>query len=538
MSKDSENLLRYIRKPKGYEAVFATVLLAAISCVGIVYYLRESKVSITQSHDMQRPASIRPDYTGTVIPANIAPLNFAIQEDGVSYYVRVHSNTGLAIDVLSNSPKIVIPEKRWHKLLNLNRGEQLYFDVYVKTNEGKWNRFSSIDNKIANKKIDSFLVYRKIHPGHNLWSRMGIYQRNLENFTESAVLDNEYYKRGCVNCHTFRGNHPDKMLIGIRSAEYGSSAVLATGGTVKKIGAKFGYTSWHPSGQLVAYSVNRVGQFFHTAKSEVRDVIDLDSLLVYFLVGSETVKTTGSLSRKDRLETYPTWAPDGRYLYFCSAPMRWSNRIESVPERYDEIRYDLVRTSYDIEKDQWGELETVLSAEDTGLSILEPRISPDGRWLLFCMCNYGCFPVYQRSSDLYLMDLQTSQETGQYTYRRLHINSNQSDSWHSWSSNSRWIAFSSKRDYGKFTRVYISYVDEEGKVYKPIIVPQEDPDYYDCCLKTFSVPELVTGPVKTTGEQLARVIRGRRKIEVDMPITMATPTAGKPAGYRLWQERE
>jgi hypothetical protein len=539
MSRDCENLRRYVRTAKADKITYAILLPAVVLFSGVLYYFtRESKVSIKQWHDIQRAASIRPDYTGTVIPPNIAPLNFTIQEDGASYYIRVHSNTGPAIDVSSNSPKIVICEKRWHKLLNLNRGEQLYFDVYVKTNEGRWNRFSSIGNKIANEDIDSFLVYRKIHPGHNLWRRMAICQRNLENFSESVVLDNEYYKRGCVNCHTFWGNHPDKMLIGIRSAEYGSSAVLATGGTVKKIGTKFGYTSWHPSGRLAAYSVNRVGQFFHTAKSEVRDVIDLDSLLAYFLVGSETVKTTPNLSKKDRLETYPSWAPDGRYLYFCSAPILWSDRTENVPEHYDEIRYGLQRISYDIEKDQWGELETVLSAEDTGLSILEPRISPDGRWLLFCMCNYGCFPVYQRSSDLYLTDLQTSQETGQYKYRRLEINSDQSDSWHSWSSNSRWIVFSSKRDYGKFTRVYISYVDEAGKVYKPIIIPQRDPDYYDSCLKTFSVPELVTQPVKTTGEKLARVIRGSRKIEAGMPITMATPTAGKPAGYRFWGERE
>lgn len=539
MSRDSEKKARYIRTAKVDKRVYALLLAVAVLLGGaLYYYTRQSKVSIKQWLDVQRPARIRPDYTGTVIPPNIAPLNFSIQEDGESYYVKVHSSTGPAVDVLSNSPSIVIPRKSWHKLLEANRGQQLYFDIYVKTNEGRWNRFSGIDNKIASEDIDPYLVYRKIHPGHNLWRRMGIYQRNLENFSEFIVLDNEHYRRGCVNCHTFRANHPDKMLIGIRSADYGSSAVLAADGKVKKIGTKFGYTSWHPSGRLAAYSVNRVGQFFHTANREVRDVIDLDSLLAYFLVESETVKTTENLSKKDRLETYPAWAPDGRYLYFCSAPMRWSNTIEQVPEHYDEIRYDLLRISYDIKNNQWGELETILSAEDTGLSILEPRISPDGRWLLFCMCNYGCFPVYQRSSDLYLIDLRISQQTGQYKYRRLDINSDQSDSWHSWSGNSRWIVFSSKRNYGKFTRIYISYVDEQGKVYKPMIVPQRDPDYYGRCLKTFSVPELVTGPVKTTGEKLARVIRGRHKIEATLPITMATPTAGKPTGYRFWGERE
>jgi dipeptidyl aminopeptidase/acylaminoacyl peptidase len=262
----------------------------------------------------------------------------------------------------------------------------------------------------------------------------------------------------------------------------------------------------------------------------------MDSILLYYLVDSKTVKTSPNISKKDRLETYPTWSPDGRYLYFSSAPMLWPDRNKVPPERYDEVKYDLLRISYDLKSDKWGELETVLSTQDTGLSILEPRISPDGRWLLFCMCNYGSFPIHHQDSDLYLMDLKAAQETGQYKYRRLEINSDQSESWHSWSSNSRWIAFSSRRRDGLFTRSYFSYVDEEGKVYKPILLPQKDPEFYDSCLQTYSVPELVTQPVQVTGEKLARIIRGSRKIPVDMPITMATPKAGVPP--EPWQERE
>ncbi len=330
------------------------------------------------------------------------------------------------------------------------------------------------------------------------------------------------------------------MLIGIRSAVYGSSVLLLENGVVNKIGTKFGYTSWHPSGRVAAYSVNKVRQFFHSARTEVRDVIDLDSLLAYYLVDSKTIKSSPQISKKDRLETYPTWSPDGRYLYFCSAPLFWSER-NVIPERFDEIKYDLVRISYDIDRDKWGELETVLSAKDTGLSILLPRISPDGRWLLFCMCDYGCFPVYQQSSDLYLIDLEAVQhqlgvspssisagQTGKYEYRRLQINSDKSESWHSFSSNGRWIAFSSKRQSGVFTRTYISYVDLQGKVYKPLLLPQKDPTYYDSCLWTYSVPELVREPVRVTKEKLGRVVRGSRKISAPFPVTMATPKAGAP----------
>jgi len=529
---------------KKHKSKKAKLIYALITCAFIItvvfYAFRGKKMTITQYSVINRHPGISPDYSGSVIPPNIAPLNFFIQQDGSRYFVKIHSKKGKPIEIFSSTPEIMIPQSRWHQLLNTNRGEQLSFDVFVKTANDQWNRFSTITNKIADEDIDAFLVYRKIRPGHRIWRDMGIYQRNLNSFDESLVLNNGYLNHGCLNCHTFCNNRTDKMFIGIRSAVYGSSVLLLEDGVVNKIGAKFGYTSWHPTGRAAAYSVNMVQQFFHSARTEVRDVIDLDSLLVYYLVDSQTIKTSPQISKKDRLETYPTWSPDGRYLYFCSAPLSWSDR-NVIPDYFDEIKYDLVRISYDIDRDKWGELETVLSAKDTGLSILLPRISPDGRWLLFCMCNYGCFPVYQKSSDLYLIDLEAVQhqlalspgpisagQTGRYEYRRLQINSNKSESWHSFSSNGRWIAFSSKRQNGVFTRTYISYVDQQGKAYKPLLLPQKDPTYYDSCLWTYSVPELVREPVRVTKETLGRVVRGSRKISAPFPVTMATPKAGEP----------
>ncbi len=524
---------------KHYRYLFILLILVILSAGVLVYALHNSAGTglflqpdrkIDQYSLIDRTPKINPDYCETVIPPNIAPLNFLVEESGSQYCVKIHSKKGRAIQIFSRSPKIMIGQNRWHGLLNANRGEQLNFDVFVKTANSpaatvQWNRFSSITNRIANEDIDGFLVYRRIHPGHGFWRKMGIYQRNLNRFDESLILDNDYFKGGCLNCHTFCNNRTDKMFIGIRSSLYGSSVLFIENGDVNKIGTKFGYTSWHPSGRVAAYSINKVHQFFHTAASEVRDVIDLDSLLAYYLVDSKTIKTTPQISKKDRLETYPVWSPDGRYLYFCSAPLTWSDR-NIIPGNFNEIKYDLVRISYDIDSDTWGELENVLSVQETGLSILLPRISPDGRWLLFCMCSYGCFPVYQESSDLYMIDLEAAQRTGKYEYRRLKINSNKSESWHSWSSNGRWIVFSSKRRGGVFTRTYLSYVDRQGKVYNPILLPQKDPSYYDSCLWTYSVPELIQEPVGVTKEKLGRVARSTRKIPGQIPVTMATPKGG------------
>ena len=516
--------------------VFGMFLYRLFAKLHTFYTLEAERELIQNFRAVQRKPNIYPDYSDTVIPFNIAPLNFLVQEKGTYYYLKIFSKPNELIELFCKVPKITISQNQWHRVLRANKGRKLFIEVFVKDENNHWNKFLALSNKIAPEGIDKYLIYRKIDPLYSKWKDMGIYQRNLQNYDESPVLTNRFDDGVCVNCHAFCANRPDTMSIAIRSTKHGSNTLFVQNDKVEKIAAKFSYTSWHPTGRVALFSINKVTQFFHSVRSEVRDVIDLDSLIAYYHVKSKTVKTIPDFSRKDRLETYPAWSPDGGYLYFCCADKFSSKQDKYPPPWYDKVKYDLFRVSYDIENDHWGNLETILTAQNTGLSILEPRISPDGRWLLFCMCDYGAFPVYQKSSDLYLIDLKTAQKTGQYEYHHLNINSDQSESWHSFSSNSRWIAFSSKRDYDVFTRIYLSYIDENGKVYKPLLLPQKDPTFYDSYLKTFSVPELVVSPVGNTNEELSKAIRDSRKINVNMPVTMASPKAGMPS--ESWQERE
>jgi hypothetical protein len=514
-----------MRKPYIY------TILACAAAIAILYFAtNKGAVTIENYSHINRAPSIRPDYTETVIPPNIAPLNFIVLEPGTRYLVKIYSSAGEQIDVFSRTGKIKIPLRQWRSLLNNNRGKQLYFDIYVKSKDGLWSRYKTITNSVANEDVDGYLVYRFIKPLFNWWYSIGVYQRNLENYENRVVLHGKSFSNGCLNCHTFLNNKPERMTLGIRSATYGSATLLASDGKARKIGAKWGYTAWHPSGRLATYSMNKVQMFFHKTTEEIRDVVDLDSALCYYLVDSQKIKTAPGISEKDRLETYPTWSPDGQYLYFCSAPILWEDRNKLPPERYAEVKYDLRRISYNVDSDKWGQPETVLSAKKTNMSILLPRISPDGRFLVFCMCDYGCFPVYQPSSDLYLMDLKSGK------YDKLPINSKYSESWHSFSSNSRWLAFSSKRRDGLFTRTYFSYIDENGRGYKPFILPQKNPAYYDSLLQAYSVPELVTSRVEVSKVALARAARGPAEIAPDIPLTGATIKAGYTEDP--WRDRE
>ena len=472
-----------------------------------------------------RAARIDPDYSGVVLPPNIAPLNFSIREEGSRFFVRIHSDAGQPVEIDSSSPAIEIPLRPWHALVSASRGRDLRMDVYAQS-DGQWRQYQPIVNHVAEEEIDGHLAFRLIGPVHNKWGEVEIHQRNLENFEESPILDGKTLARGCVNCHSFVGNDPNKMLVAFRS-RLGRGTLLADNGKVAKLDLRIGYTAWHPSGRIAAYSINNLEQLFHLAGPEVRDVIDMDGALAYYHVEGHRSTMVPGASANQRLETYPAWAPDGRYLYYCSATPLWAYHKRDAraepPARYAEVKYDLRRIPYDVDTDQWGKPETVLAAAQTGLSILAPRISPDGRFLLMCMCRYGSFPVYQPTSDLYMMDLARG------TWKKADgVNSEFSESWHCWSSNSRWIAFSSKRGGGTFTRCYLSYVDETGGTHKPLIVPQRDPERYRSMLKTISLPELLTAPVPYSSTDMARAARSDSFVQVAAPSATRDATGAEP----------
>jgi Tol biopolymer transport system component len=226
------------------------------------------------------------------------------------------------------------------------------------------------------------------------------------------------------------------------------------------------------------------------------------------------------------METQPDWAPDGRHLYFASAPQITFSDTFTSERRYRDVRYDLMRVEYDPASGQWGKAEPVLTAAEAGGSLSGPKVSPDGRFLLFVMLDFGYFSLYSREADLYLMDLATR------SYRRLdEVNSKESESFHAWSSNSRWFVFASRRRDGLCGLPYFAHVDEKGNASKAFLLPQKDPGLYEKQLKSFNIPILASAPVRQGWRRLAAAATGRcrnvnarldSKVRVDA-ATGATP---------------
>jgi Tol biopolymer transport system component len=447
---------------------------------------------------------IVPDYTKVTIPASIAPLNFTVQEPFERINAVIEGIHGERIE-LQGKKNIRIPIKEWHTLLEKNKGDSLRITVAVKHN-GQWRRYEAFPIYISKYPIDYGLVYRLIAPGYEVYSKMGIYQRELSTYRQTTLIENTLIPGSCMNCHSFKQTTPDNMNLHIRG-EYGGT-LLQIGGksdilnlkTEKTISGGV-YPYWHPSGKYIAYSVNIIGQVFHAASVDKRiEVADSASdIIVYDIDGNRILSTP--LLQTDAFETFPSFSPDGRSLYFCCSAKR------ALPAEYKEVRYNLCRIDFDAETGAFGNrIDTLIYADNMQKSVSFPRPSYDGKYLMYTLSDYGNFSIWHKEADLWLLDLQ-SRETRPLS----EVNTPDTESYHSWSSNSRWFVFSSRRGDGLYTRLYIASIDESGQVSKPFLLPQREFEVYTRSLYSYNVPEFVSSPVdiniKETEQKILSKVR-------------------------------
>lgn len=462
---------------------------------------------------------IFPDYQEVTVPSNIASLNFKVLDTCESVFAEI---TGGETTIrIAAKDKIIIPLRKWKRLLNRNKGGNLSVTVYVKQN-GTWEKHRPFQIFISEDAADEYLVYRLIAPGYIAYADMGIYQRNISDFEERSVVSTQLLPNTCMNCHSFRLNDPDDMLFHIRASNGGT--MLIQDGAVKKLNTKTEemisagvYPFWHPSGKYVAFSVNRIYQMFHSVKEKRIEVFDTESDLVLLDVAGNNIITDSIISSKSSFETFPAFSPDGRSLFFTST------RSRLLPAEYSDVRYDLCRIDFDPETATFGDhVDTVVSASAIGKSVSFPRISPDGKYLMFTLSDYGNFSIWHQSADLYLLDMQSGE------YSILNVNSEETESYHTWSSDSRWFVFSSRRMDGLYTRLYIASIDENGKASKPFLLPQRDPDFYWGMMKSYNVPEWVTGPVDFNAYQLEEIYKGNTMKQVGYETLTNTEASIEP----------
>ena len=424
---------------------------------------------------------MHPNYADITIPYNIAPLNFEI--DSVERIeVLVKGERDWTFE--SRGSTMRFNERKWREMLDAERGNELLIHLTtLRDNEHcGWRSFTWT---VSEDRIDNYLSYRLIEPAYEVWNELQIVERNVENFDERLLGDNISTDRSCMNCHTSnRAEHPANFMH-VRGKRGGT--IYSRDGKVRKINT----STPHTSGSAVYGEIERGGRYgifttadivpiLHLDARERMEVYDRSSDLIVIDFEEGTVSDNKAIRGTEYQETFPAFAADGRTVYFCRAVSR------PQPDSTTKMMYSLCAIDFDPQTGRLGdEVRTVIDAESVGRSFSFPKCSPDGRWLMVTVSDYGTFPIWHSETDLWLVDLQSGAVDTLAA-----VNGRYSDSYHSWSSTSRWVVFASKRDDRVYGRPYIAHVDSLGQVSAPFVLPQRDPARYRTTLKSMNIPEL------------------------------------------------
>jgi len=247
--------------------------------------------------------------------------------------------------------------------------------------------------------------------------------------------------------------------------------------------------AWNSKGDKLAVSAN---QSFASSTPVIHETQELEytssDIAIYDLKQDRTWLLPGA-SLPDYIEIYPAWTPDDGRIVFSRVRAGTSARV---------MKFDIYVVDYN--EGRGGTPVPVEGASDNGKSNYYARFSPDGRWMSFCMADQGS--LVEPSSDIYLLPGNLEGPP-----HGLECNSEYAmDSWHSWSSNSKWLAFASKRDDGIYARIYLTHIDQEGHASPAVRLPVKGAP-----LESFNLPEFLADKPLFREEELFDVVRAERK---------------------------
>jgi hypothetical protein len=178
------------------------------------------------------------------------------------------------------------------------------------------------------------------------------------------------------------------------------------------------------------------------------------------------------------------WTPDGKSIVFARAAARdaYLPGVKMAERANDpnetQIQYDLYRIPFNDGKG--GTPERIVGASGNGMSNAFPKVSPDGRWIVFVQSRNG--QLMRPDGKLHIVPVNGGQA------RKLEGNTPLMNSWHSFSPNGRWLVFSSK-SRGPYTKMFLTHLDEEGNSSPAILIEDST-----AANRAVNIPEFVNIP--------------------------------------------
>jgi len=216
----------------------------------------------------------------------------------------------------------------------------------------------------------------------------------------------------------------------------------------------------------------------------------LKGILVYYDMLKKSYHALPGASDKDYVQSNPEWNPDGTDIVFARSKagvidgdtgkvLLTPEQCEKYITRKELFKFDLYRVPFNDGKG--GEAVPIEGASGNGVSNYFPKYSPDGKWIVFCRSE--SFMLLQPDSRLFIMPAEGGE------VREMNCNTNNMNSWHSWSPNGKWMVFSSKA-YTPYTQLFLTHIDENGNDSPPVLLENFTPED-----RAANIPEFVNIPL-------------------------------------------
>ena len=293
----------------------------------------------------------------------------------------------------------------------------------------------------------------------------------------------------CGNCHSFSG---DGSVLGL-DVDYGNDkggyAILPvskqmllndekiiTWSDYKKDDGEptFGLLSQVlPDGRYVISTVKDRAVFVATPGIEFSQLFfPIKGILVVYDTETGSYRPLPGADDPEYVQSNPTWSPDGKSIVFARSKVYRKESIatatsilldeKDVPEFIEDkepFKFDLYRVPFN--EGRGGTPEPIEGASHNGKSNYFAKFSPDGKWIVFCKAEN--YMLLMPDSELFIVPAAGGEA------RRLRANTPRMNSWHSWSSNGRWLVFSSKANT-PYTQLFLTHIDEQGQSTPPVVL--------------------------------------------------------------------
>lgn len=452
-------------------------------------------------------------YEGAVFPADIVAPTFEWEEGngGIKKWQVSVGVTGEELLGTTVSESRWRPTKvQWDRIKEKSGNKKIVVKV---TGAGRKNTsHDEVAIFVSEDKLETPIFYRAVPLPFKFarehLKRVRWHIGRVSNETPPhAVLDNIPV---CANCHSFTPNgstiamdvdaRDDKGAYTISAIEkeivFGEDSIIHWS---DQQDGKFTY------GLLSQISPD--GRYVVSTLKDCEIFVDRDDLaysqlffpfkgilVVYDRLKKEYFELEGA-NDTTWVQSNPTWSPDGEYIYFTRAVAKHYEesgiRHGSVPQAEDVPRYKIFEGNY-LRRDslikfdicrvpfnngKGGKAELIKGASQNGMSNYFPKISPDGKWMVFCQAE--SFMLLQKDSKLMIMP------AGGGEPRLMTCNTDNMNSWHSWSPDSKWLVFATK-ERGPYTQLFLTHINDDGTDSPPVQLEKFSFDKY-----ANNIPEFV-----------------------------------------------